>query len=662
METLGNKQIDLELFFGSGGNLAQVVDNFESRPEQLKMAFAVSRAFDKGYKLAVEAGTGTGKSFAYLAAAIEYAVQKGCKVIISTHTINLQEQLIDKDIPQIAAAVPYGFKAVLAKGRGNYICLRRLNYAVNNSKSLFEDGDAALTALNKWAKETKDGTTSSLAELPRLDIWDMVKSEHGNCKGRRCSSFNQCFYWTARRNLENADIIVANHSLLFSDLSMKARGIGILPEYEAVIIDEAHNVEQTAEDHFGINLSNRNIGYLITNLYNEKTKKGVLAGQKIDDIVELIANVKKCSKTFFEEIETWYQNTYSQNNGKCNRDFVEDILSEAIKKLRLAVSRRLKYSDDNDEYEDRKLELERCVERLNEIEADIRCFVNQPETEEGSEHIYWVELSGARYNRRCLLRSAPVYAGNDIRRCLFDNFNSVILTSATLSCGSEDKQFAFFASRIGLDNYNTLMLGSPFDYENQVTLYVESSLPEPNCPDFQTEAIETIKKYLLKTQGKAFVLFTSYTMLRSFADQMAGWLAANDFTLLEQGGGINRSELLREFREDTNSVLFGTDSFWQGVDVPGQSLSNVIILRLPFAVPNHPLIQGKIEKIRKEGGNPFIQYQLPAAIIKFKQGFGRLVRKQADTGIVVVLDSRIITKYYGKKFFSAIPPCRVEIV
>lgn len=664
MEPIENTHIDIKDFFDTGGKLSAASSYFETRPEQIKMAAAVARAFEKGYHLTVEAGTGTGKSFAYLVPTIEFAVRKGCKVVISTHTINLQEQLINKDIPFLCNAIPFPFKAVLAKGRGNYICLRRLNYAISNSKSLFEQTDSCLGEVKKWSLTTTDGTMSSLPLTPRGDVWDMIRSEHGNCNGRRCGHYNSCFYWKARRSLESASVIIVNHALLFSDLAMKSKGIGLLPDYEAAVIDEAHNIEQVAEEHFGINLSNTTITYVLNNLYNEHTRKGILAGRNIDDIIELIANVKEQAKIFFSQIEQWYKDTYAANNGKCHSDFIVDNLSDTIRRLRLAVNRRIKdQAGDSEEGggDDYQLELLRGVERLAEIEESVRCFVKQP-IDEDNLYIYWIEVSGGIHNKRFSLRSAPVEAGKDIKACLFDKLNSVILTSATLSCGESDKNFSFFASRIGLTDYNSLMLGSPFDYYNQVTLYIESTLPEPNAPDFQERAVEAIKKYLLQTEGKAFVLFTSYTMLKAFSDEMAHWLAASGFTLLEQGGGVNRTELLREFAEDTNSVLFGTDSFWQGVDVPGEALSNVIILRLPFAVPNHPLIQGKIEKIRQAGGNPFNQYQIPSAIIKFKQGFGRLVRKQTDTGIVAVLDSRIVTKNYGRNFLSAIPQCRVEIV
>ena len=655
-----NNRIDIDTFFGSGGRLSEVSGRFELRPDQIKMATAVSRALEKGYHLAVEAGTGTGKSFAYLVPAIDFAVNKGSKIVISTHTINLQEQLINKDIPLLALAMDTGFKAVLAKGRGNYLCKRRLKFALENSLTLFESADSTLNEIRKWANETQDGTLSSLPTTPAGEIWDMIRSEHGNCNGRRCSFYTQCFYWKARRDIENADIIVANHSLVFSDLASRKMGAGILPDYYGLVIDEAHNIEQIAEEHFGINLSNFTIKYVLRNLYNEKTKKGILAGERIDDVIELIEQIKKQSSVFFDQIEQWYKDNYAATNGRCSAGCITDSLSEAVKKLRLAVARRIKDDASDEDLANYQLELRRNIDRLREIENDIKQFVEQPQEDEEKPYIYWVEVSGGNFNRRFSLRSAPIDVAKNIKECLFEQFNSVILTSATLSCGQDDKEFTYFASRVGLCNYNTLSLGSPFDFYNQVTLYIEPNLPEPNSYNFQEKAIEAIERYLLMTQGKAFVLFTSYSMLKAFADEMSLWLAKNGFTLLQQGSGISRSQLLQEFVSDTNSVLFGTDSFWQGVDVPGESLSNVIILRLPFAVPNHPLIQGKIEKIRSEGGNPFMQYQLPSAIIKFKQGFGRLIRNKTDTGIVAVLDSRIITKHYGRKFISAIPPCRVE--
>ncbi len=641
---------------GEDGLVAQAYDGYEMRPQQIEMAQAVQKAFNKPRHLAVEAGTGVGKSFAYLVSAIDQVLRKRGKVIVSTYTISLQEQLINKDIPFLADVIPGDFTACLAKGRTNYLCKRRLDYAIARQKGLFKELINDLMLVAAWVSDTDDGSLSDMPEVPSPAVWDAVKSEHGNCRGRKCPHFKDCFYWRARRKLETANIIVANHALLFSDLVLKEVSPGILPDYNFVVIDEAHNVEHVAEDHFGINITNYTISYLLNHLYNARTRRGLLAFTTgADKVIALVTKCAEAAKVFFAQIQAWHEHAKDETSGKCHPNFVDDNITDVLKELRLALGELAKKGKDEND----KFEFERYIDRCKGIEESIKEFLTQPR--EGS--IYWVEVSTGR-RRRISLRSAPLNVGPDIKRCLFDKFNSVIMTSATLSCDGADNAggFEFFASRIGLEDFQALQLGSPFDYKRQVTMYIEADLPEPNNKDFADNAMEKIKKYLLQTGGKAFVLFTSYTMLRKFADGLTDFLAENKMDLLTQGASTDRSTLLEYFKADHSSVLFGTDSFWQGVDVPGQALSNVIIVRLPFAVPNHPLIQGRIEQIRLEGESPFFTYQLPMAIIRFKQGFGRLVRNKTDTGIVVVLDSRIVRKNYGKRFLSAMPNCTVEVV
>jgi ATP-dependent DNA helicase DinG len=341
-------------------------------------------------------------------------------------------------------------------------------------------------------------------------------------------------------------------------------------------------------------------------------------------------------------------------NGRTKPGFVSDCLSEPIKKLRLNLSKLPGQITDADE----QFELLRFTELLGGLETDLKSFLlHQDKTS-----VYWVE-SEKNKRKTLTLQSAPINPAENIKKCLFDEFKSVILTSATLCAGSaqDGQEFSYFAERIGLEKFNKLKLGSPFDYQRQVTMYIEPDLPQPNDPAFADAAAEKIKKYIRQTSGSAFVLFTSYQMLEQFAELLAEWFRENNIELLVQGSGQDRAELLRRFKADTGRVLFGTDSFWQGVDVPGAALSNVIIVKLPFAVPTHPLVQGRIEDIRAKGQNPFFSYQLPAAIIKFKQGFGRLIRSKTDTGIVVILDSRILQKNYGREFLAAIEKCRIEI-
>jgi ATP-dependent DNA helicase DinG len=647
--------LDTSKILGKGGLIAASYAGFEARPQQLKMARAVQNAFGRGYHLAVEAGTGVGKSFAYLVSAIDQVQQKKGKVLISTYTITLQQQLINKDIPFLADIMPHQFAACLAKGRGNYLCLRRLSYAMRKHAALFDNLGGQLQQINDWARNTEDGSLSDLSFIPSTEVWDTVKSEHGNCLGRKCQHFRECFYRRARRELETADIIVANHALLFSDLVLKEDSAVILPDYNFVIIDEAHNIEHVAEDHFGINVTNFTISYLLRRLHNSRTGKGLLAFANADEAINLVGRCNKAAKVFFSQVRNWYEQAKNETAGRCRANFVDDNITDSIGQLRLAISKLVKKVDDIDD----RHEFTRYADLCRGLETDLQDFLAQPD----ETSVYWVQVDEVR-GRRTSLRSAPINVGPYVKRCLFDKFDSVITTSATLSChsGDERKGFDFFAGRIGLEEFKAVRLGSPFNYQRQVTMYIEADLPEPNLRDFTTSAAEAIKKYLLKTDGKAFVLFTSYSMLKDMAEQLAEWLIENKMELLRQGAGVDRSILLERFKADERSVLFGTDSFWQGVDVPGEALSNVIITRLPFAVPNHPLIQGRIEQIRAEGDNPFYKYQLPGAILKFKQGFGRLIRNKTDSGIIVVLDSRIICKSYGRQFLEAIPSCRTEIV
>jgi len=647
--------LDIRKVLAPDGEVSRSLVNFEVRPEQIEMARTVQQAFLKGRHLAVEAGTGVGKSFAYLIPAVDLAANGMGRVLISTFTITLQEQLINKDIPFLDNCMPQKFSAVLAKGRSNYLCKRRLKFALQRERSLIDDADSELDKVQEWAQQTKDGSLSDLPFLPKSRTWDRVRSEHGNCRGRKCLYFRDCFYWAARRRLENADIIVANHALLFSDLVLKEHGASILPGYKFVIIDEAHNTEHVAEDHFGIDISNRRVKFVLDNLYNPRTHRGLLTHTDAKTAVDLVYKIEKESARFFKEIQRWYERTKDETKGRCHKNFVDDTLSGHLKDLSRELAGLAKEKEDEDE----KFEIMRFVELCKALIHDLGNFLSQA----NAGHIYWLEIGSGRTST-IRLKSAPLNVGPEIKRCLFDKYESVVLTSATLCTGATNEKsgFDFFAGRIGLDDFNAVKLGSPFDYQKQVKVYIEKDLPNPNQSAFVENAAEVIKKYLEKTTGGAFVLFTSYIMLEDIAGRLSQWLAENNIKLLQQGASVDRTTLLRQFKTAGSNVLFGTDSFWQGVDVPGQALSSVIIVRLPFAAPDQPLLAGRLEQIREMGGNPFNDYQLPSAIIKFKQGFGRLIRSKTDSGIVAVLDSRIASKSYGKKFLAAIPKCEVVIV
>ncbi len=642
-------------WLSESGPLAEVLDHYEPRNEQIEMACAVQAALGKKRHLAVEAGTGVGKSFAYLLAVLEQVFAGEGRALISTYTINLQEQLIEKDIPTLQRCLKTSFRAVLAKGRGHYLCPRRLKFALQRNRLLVDVSLGELVTLGEWADETEEGSLSTTPFVPSAQVWDAVKSEHGNCRGRKCRHYDRCFYWRARLSWEQADLIVANHALLFSDCVLKDSGYALLPEYRMLVLDEAHTLERVAEEHFGLDISAGRVKSLLNSLYHPRRRRGLLAVIGANDIIDQVQKARHVTEVFFDEVRQWYRRHERQAQGRCPQHVVPDSITAELKQLAKQLRKIQKDRDDDDE----RFELRRAIERCTGLVEDLGAFLGQ----RLDHHVYWIEVD-ERESGRVRLKSAPLNVGPDVKRCLFDPIKGVILTSATLSTAApEDTSgFHFFAQRIGLDQYDGLRLGSPFDYQSQATLYLETSLPEPNAPQFIPAAVEVIKDYLLRHEGRSLVLFTSYAMLDKTAAILEDWLLDMGVTLLRQGPSQDRSSLLRTFKGPGVYVLFGTDSFWQGIDVVGDALTNVMIMRLPFAVPDQPLLAGRMEQIRQQGGNPFMDYQLPAAIIKFKQGFGRLIRSKHDQGSVVVLDSRIVTRRYGGQFLSAIPPCRIEQV
>jgi Rad3-related DNA helicase/REP element-mobilizing transposase RayT len=920
----------LEHILAPGGAVARRLgDRYEFRPQQLDMALGIEAALRDGHHLLVEAGTGVGKSFAYLLPAIDYALRQKKRVVVSTHTISLQEQLIEKDIPLLRAVYPDEFSAVLVKGRGNYLCQRRLEQTRQRQNNLFDDQRQleSLWTIEEWSQETTDGSLADLPTLPDPGVWDRVRAEQGNCLGKKCKFYKGCFWQAARRRMATGTLLIVNHALFFSDLALRMAGINYLPKYDAVILDEAHTIEDVAGKHFGIEVTESSVRYQLRTLYEPKRGKGMLSvhGSCANDAIQDVVELHLLTDAFFNDCADWHRQ-HGRGNGRIREpNMVENSLSPKLRDLSLHLKAMLPKLQQEEEI----AEVTATAEKISLMSQSLDALLGQsiPET------VYWMDVSG-QSTRRVSLHAAPINVAQGLKMQLFEKMHSVVMTSATLCTGrarsasdpmhglktrvterasrdtgfqpvptiqtggelrirqgaylphwtrngavyavtfrlvdslpqevllewrtehnaivsrardqnrplttgearrldelhservekyldsgigscwlkrpeisqiaadalshfagsryqllawcimpnhihavvqpapgfelpkilhswkryiaresnmvlSRDGEFwqpeyydhlvrdeddlrhavsyawnnpetagfsdwkwrgkdveaiagklglapavgaphglktrvtegascdtgfrpvpdntnragadpfLYIKSRLGAVDAKTLMLGSPFDYSTQATLYLETDLPEPNDPlRFLPAACDKIVHYLQKTSGGAFVLFTSYKMLIDAANRLKPTLDEMGLPLLVQGHGAPRKVLLDRFRSLDNAVLFGTSSFWQGIDVQGDKLRNVIIVKLPFAVPDEPVTEARLEAIRSTGGNPFMEYSVPEAIIKLKQGFGRLIRSRTDTGIVVILDSRVKGKRYGKLFLDALPECK----
>jgi len=655
--TLGARSI-----LGDGGIVSRAFgDGYEQREEQIRLADTVSSTMEAGGSALIEAGTGIGKSFGYLVPAILRILERGERVVVSTHTIALQEQIVNKDLPLLRAAIESEldrtFSAELVKGRGNYLSIRRLELASKKSEKLFRDhaSQDSLRAIQDWAYETEDGTLATLPQLQRPGVWDRVQSDSGNCMGRRCPRHEMCFYQQARRRMERADLLITNHALFFSDLALRAGGVGFLPKYAHVVLDEAHAIEDVACEHFGLSLSQGRVNHLLATLYQVRTKKGYLTSVRVPGdeqdrlgrAIDATHRAYGASEDFFDRvIRRAGERVGSVRLGEPGE--VDNTLTDPFSSLALSLARLKEVAAQEED----KYELNAYAERARAIAEEAEMLVDQ--SVPGCA--YWIEVArsaAASGGVRATFACAPVDVAPILREKLFESEASVTLTSATLTTAGGS--FAHTKARLGCDEASELVMGSPFLHAEQMEMFVDDTMPEPRAPDYVERLGASVLHHVRATGGGAFVLFTSYATMRETLERIEPELSADGRRVWMQGRDGARSAILEAFRERDDGVLFGTASFWQGVDVRGRSLRNVIITRLPFEPPDRPLTEARLERIRERGGNPFRDETLPRAIIRFKQGIGRLIRSASDEGRVVVLDPRLACSSYGRLFMDAVP-------
>lgn len=714
-----NRQLDVESLkdlIGPNGRLNQFLKDYEFRPQQTGMLTDIAEAYNKGKIALIEAGTGTGKSLAYLIPAITWAHKTKERVVISTNTISLQEQLVSKDIPLINKIIGFEFKTVLVKGMNNYLCLRKLADTQEEAILLSPDERKEIQIIAAWSDKTSEGSKSELSIVPRGTTWDKVSAESDTCNNNQCPHYNRCFFFKARKEAASANVLVVNHHLLFADLASRLdeenyNDTAVLPAYHSIVIDEAHHIEEIATEFFAAHTSKLGILHTLGKLAAEKASSGKLnfLKNKLVEILSKFPELKITSimnkltldlpafrKEFVTHLNELFQTYYllfPQNNAfdtdKESYDSNDKLrilkghykekywIEDIRKKMERTVEsgRRYTQSINSMERELAGLHDDKLDEATQSIRADIAAYSNRLDEhysvlelftagEYGPNQVRWMEKQQAQHGSNIHLTDAQIDVSEKLVEALFSKFSTIVLCSATMTT---NKSFEFLRNRLGittqkLPEKKTIekVYEPPFNYAEQSLLVVYDDMPNPNDPLFIRSAAERIWYSLQASQGNAFILFTSYTMLKACYSLLIEHLEKNNYTVFKQGDE-QRKTLLDKFRMKDRSVLFGTDSFWEGVDVVGEALRCVIIVKLPFKVPTEPIIQARTEAIAAANGDPFLEYTIPQAIVKFKQGFGRLIRNKKDRGCIVCLDSRIVTKNYGKLFLNSLPNCPVVV-
>ena len=605
------------------------------------MAEAIEQALQEKRHLIIEAGTGTGKTLAYLVPVI----RSGKRVIISTGTKNLQEQLFYKDIPFLEKALFADGEGKLSvcymKGRNNYLCRKKLYDLTDQPVLSGLEEIEHYRAIAAWEKTTSTGDRSELTSLPEISaLWHKLDARAEACVGQKCSSWERCFITEMHRRAMESDIIIVNHHLFFADLAIKqqseyAPDAGILPDAGTVIFDEAHDLEDIASSYFGISVSSGRIEQLCRDVESSLQRSQLLSGSLSGAVNRLRDRAR-----FFFAVLPQGEGRFAFEN---RRDFLEENGDEFLG-LQQSLGGLI---SELENLPSKPEEVSNFIRRAQELQVQLGFLM------EGEQRntVFWIERRGGRERQNVFLQATPIDVAPILKSCVFDKLECAVLTSATLAVAGG---FEYMRRRLGLEHARELVLSSHFDYENQALLYVPPDLPDPRTPYFAGKAAERIRRLLEITRGRAFVLFTSYVQMKEVHHRLLGEI---DFPLLLQGDAP-KTALLEEFRLTPNAVLFATSSFWQGVDVQGEQLSCVIIDRLPFAVPSDPVVAARVKAIDADGGNAFFQYQVPAAVITLKQGFGRLIRSLRDRGLLVLLDNRILKKAYGRVFFESLPNYR----
>jgi ATP-dependent DNA helicase DinG len=632
---------------GPGSPVAAALPGFRPRAPQIDMAEAVEEALALGRHLVVEAGTGVGKTFAYLVPLLLRIEGGGGAAVVATRTIALQEQLAQRDIPFLLGAL--GARRVtvaLAKGRGNYVCRRRLAMAMHEAPGLFADAGRVeeLRRIAAWAEGSEEGSLQDLPFRPSADVWELARAESGNCLHKACPHYAPCAYQRSRRALLGANLIVANHALVFSDLALREGGGRLLPHYETLVLDEAHEVEEGAAENFGVRVGPVGAARLLGRFSGARRRSGLF--ERVEAklaLYELAEAARAALGEMFESLGR-LRGEAPEVRLRAPGAFREPA-TPPLRSLVAALREQHATIDDPS----LALEWKSRTDRLEETLHAISLVHGQLDR----DLVYWAEGAGPH----TVLRAAPVEVAPILRRALFPRVRTVVLTSATLRVGGS---FGHFERRVGLEEPMERALGSPFDFRRQCRLLLYPHLPDPRDEAHEAASIDRMRGLVRESGGGAFLLFTSHRALARAHDALRAELEAAGLRVLMQGSGLRHRDIVEAFRERRDCVLFATDTFWQGVDVRGENLRLVVVARLPFAVPDHPLQQARVERIEEEGGDAFRQLSLPDAVLKLRQGFGRLIRTHEDEGVVAILDPRIATKWYGKVFLDSLPHCTVE--